>query len=86
MVIERFKKGQIKSLYERLAQEGRMLSEGVNFVSSWIDEKIETCYQVMEANSYENLQQWMDNWSGFCEWEVIPVVTSQEAKQRVLGS
>ena len=85
MIIERFYPGKIKELYKRLDEEGRFIPEGVTYVDSWIDEKIETCYQVMESESREKLQEWMDNWTGFCEWEVIPILTSAQAKEKVLN-
>ena len=84
MVIEKFRPGKVKSLYERLEREGRFIPEGVTFINSWVDMDLKVCYQVMESESREKLQQWMDNWEGYCDWEVIPVMTSLEAKFKAL--
>jgi hypothetical protein len=84
MIIERFYPDKIKAMYNRLDEEGRSLPEGVKYVNSWIDENIETCYQIMESESREKLNEWMDNWEGFCIWEVIPVITSAQAREKVL--
>jgi hypothetical protein len=32
------------------------------------------------------LQAWIDNWKEFADFEVIPVISSAEAKQKVLLS
>lgn len=84
MVIEHFYPGKLKEIYQRLAEKGRLMPEGVNYVNSWIDEELNTCYQVMDCESREGLQQWMDNWEGFAAFEVIPVITSAEAKEKAL--
>ncbi|MCB9081664.1 MAG: DUF3303 family protein [Lewinellaceae bacterium] len=85
LIIEKFYPGKVKELYQRLDTEGRFLPDGVTYVGSWIDENIETCYQVMDSPSREKLQEWMDHWAGYCEWEVMPVITSAQAKEKVLG-
>jgi hypothetical protein len=38
----------------------------------------------MESESREKLQEWMDNWARFCDWEVIPLITSAQAKEKIL--
>jgi 3-phenylpropionate/cinnamic acid dioxygenase small subunit len=42
-----------------------------------------TCYQVMETADRALLEQWMAQWSDLVEFEVHPVMTSQEAAQRM---
>jgi hypothetical protein len=84
MVIERFRPGKIEELYKRFDEKGRMAPESVHYVNSWIDESIEICYQVMESPSEEELKQWTSNWDDLVEFEIIPVITSAEAKARVL--
>jgi len=76
MVIEKFK--DVRGLHERFLKQGRMLPEGVTYHASWIDAATDRCYQVMEAADVESLRPWIDNWSDLVEFEVIPVVTSQE--------
>ena len=83
MVIERFRDGDPAPVYRRFAERGRMAPEGLGYVSSWVDEKLATCWQVMEAADRRLLEQWMDNWKDLVEFEVHPVLTSQEAARRV---
>jgi hypothetical protein len=57
--------------------------EGVIYVSSWVDTKFERCYQVMETDDRQLLDDWMANWSDLVDFEVYPVMTSAEAVQRI---
>jgi hypothetical protein len=82
MVIERYKDGKIKEVYQRFAAFGRMMPEGVAFVGSWINEEVTVCYQVMEAERFELLQEWMDHWKDLVDFEVVRVISSAEAKER----
>jgi hypothetical protein len=85
MVIEHFREGKIKELYKRFDEKGRMMPEGVNYLNSWIDQDVKTCYQVMESPSLEKLNEWISNWNDLVEFEIIPVITSAEAKAKVLS-
>ena len=41
------------------------------------------CYQVMETEDRQLLDQWIANWRDIVEFEVHPVITSAEAAARV---
>ena len=62
MIIERFHPGKVKKLYQRFEEKGRMMPEGLRYVNSWTDHEVTVCYQVMEADESEKLQQWINNW------------------------
>ncbi len=49
MIIEKFKEGKVKELYQRFAEKGRLMPDRVNYVNSWIDEDVKTCFQLMPA-------------------------------------
>lgn len=83
MIIEKFHQGKVKALYQRFGEKGRLLPEGVQYINSWIDENVETCYQLMESNSIEGIKEWIDNWKDLCDFEVVPVISSAEAKAKV---
>lgn len=83
MVIEHFRNGDPAPVYRRFREKGRLAPEGLAYISSWIDEGLSTCYQVMETADRRLLEEWMGNWSDLVEFEVHPVITSQEAAQRV---
>ena len=85
LIIEHFKKDKILELYQRFDQNGRMLSGGVKYINSWIDENIQICYQIMESESLEKLQEWTENWNDLADFEIIPILTSAEAKAKVLN-
>ena len=83
MVIEHFRNGDPVPIYRRFRQRGRMAPEGLTYISSWVNEGLSTCYQVMEATDRSLLEEWMRNWVDLVKFEVHPVITSQEAAQRV---
>lgn len=85
MVIERYHEGKAKMLYQRFSEKGRMMPEGVQYINSWINEEVTVCYQLMESDSIEGLQQWISNWSDIVDFEVIPVISSAEAKEKVFS-
>jgi len=80
MVVEHFK--DAPAIYARLRERGRMMPEGLVYVSSWIDEKLERCFQLMETDDRALLEVWIANWSDLMEFEIYPVVTSREAADR----
>jgi hypothetical protein len=82
MVLERFRNGDAAAVYRRFRERGRMAPDGLKCVSSWITEDLSTCYQVMETEERSLLDQWMNLWSDLVEFEVHPVITSQEAALR----
>jgi Protein of unknown function (DUF3303) len=83
MVIERFVHGA-RLIYERAAERGRMLPEGLVYIDSWIDESLERCFQLMEADDPALFDEWIANWSDLGEFEVVPVIGSAEASARAL--
>lgn len=85
MVIERFREGNAKPVYERFAARGRLAPEGLSYVNSWVTDDLRTCYQVMECEDRALLDEWIGNWKDIVDFEVIPVITSAQARQRVLG-
>ena len=83
MIIEQFKPEKRKAMYQRFEEKGRMLPEGVHYINSWIDEKITVCYQVMESDSTEKINEWIGKWNDLVDFEVIPVIASLQAKRKV---
>jgi len=85
MVIERFVHGA-RPVYERAAEQGRMLPRGLVYVDSWIDENLERCFQLMETEDPALFDEWIAQWSDLGEFEVVPVIGSAEASARALPS
>ena len=83
MIVEHFRNGDAVPVYHRFRVNGRMAPDGLTYVSSWVDERLARCYQVMETHDRTLLDQWMANWNDLVEFEVIPVITSAEAAARV---
>jgi hypothetical protein len=83
MVIERFRNGDAAPVYARFRERGRLAPEGLRYVSSWVDERLAVCYQVMETDERALLDRWIAAWSDLVDFEVVPVLTSAEAADRV---
>jgi hypothetical protein len=79
MVIERFK--DARAIYRRLREKGRMMPEGLEFVSSWIDVDLKTCWQLMRAEDESLFQTWIDNWKDLADFEIVQVRTSAEVRE-----
>ena len=78
MVIERFRKQDAKSVYKRFEENGRMAPEGLTYVGSWIEAIFDRCFQLMECEDARLLQEWITNWSDLAEFEIVPVVPSED--------
>jgi Protein of unknown function (DUF3303) len=79
MVIEHFAPGRAADVYRRFQEHGRMAPEQVRYVSSWVDFEFRRCFQVMEADSEDQLREWTVRWEDLVAFEIIPVRTSGEA-------
>jgi hypothetical protein len=78
MVIERFKEGAAPQIYHRLRDKGRMMPEGLDYVSSWIDLDFKICYQLMRTENASLFPRWTDAWKDLMDFEIVPVRTSAE--------
>ena len=83
MVIENFRNGDAAPVYRRFRDHGRLAPPGLSYVSSWVSEKLDRCYQLMETSDRSLLDQWMANWNDIVDFEVHPVISSKEAAERV---
>lgn len=83
MIIEKFKEGKVKEVYKRFEEKGRLMPEGLHFINSWITEDVTTCYQVMETDDVTKLHEWVKNWNDLVEIQFIPVISSQQAKEKI---
>lgn len=79
LVIEHFKPGQARAVYQRFRDQGRMAPAGLQYHASWVDLKFERCFQVMEAKDEAALQEWTRHWDDLVDFEIVPVRTSAEA-------
>ncbi len=79
MVIERFRDNDMVPVYQRLAEQGRGLPEGLRFVDSWVEAGFGRCFQLMECDDALLLQQWVLHWRGTgVTFEIVPVVPGRQ--------
>jgi len=82
MVIERFK-ADPALIYQRLRERGRMMPVGLDYVSSWINLDLKTCYQLMQTEDEALFARWIESWRDLMEFEIVPVRTSAETAKIV---
>jgi hypothetical protein len=78
MVVERFRNQDAKAIYRRLRERGRMMPEGLTFVSSFVAADFSRCFQLMECADVTLLQRWVAQWSDIMEFDIVPVVAGKE--------
>ena len=83
MVVEHFRDGDPRPVYARFAERGRLAPEGLRYVGSWVTVDLRRCFQLMECDDRQLLDQWIAKWNDIVEFEVIPVLTSAEASAAV---
>jgi hypothetical protein len=83
MIVEHFQNEDALPVYRRFRELGRLAPEGVVYVSSWVDEKFHRCFQLMETDDRNLLDEWIANWKDLVDFEVFPVLTSQEAAAKI---
>jgi hypothetical protein len=79
MVVEQFK--DAPAIYGRLREKGRMMPEGLEYVSSWIGADLRICWQLMRTDDESLFQRWIDNWKDLMDFEIVPVRTSAEMRE-----
>lgn len=79
MVIERFKTPGALEVYLRARDQGRLMPDGLEYVSSWVDLEFTACFQLMKTENEALFETWVSRWQDLVDFEIIPVQTSAEA-------
>ena len=82
MVVERFTQGP-EPVYRRAAERGRMLPPGLEYIDSWVDQRLDRCFQLMETDDPSLFDAWTAAWSDLASFEIHPVIGSAQAAGRV---
>lgn len=83
MVIENFKNGDAVPVYRRFRERGRLVPRGLSYVSSWVNQTLDRCWQVMETEDPTLLDEWIASWTDIIDFEIYPVVSSKEAADKI---
>ena len=86
MVIERFRAGNSRAVYDRFAEQGRMLPEGLHYIDSWLSASDDVCFQVMQTDAPESFDTWIARWDDLVEFEIIDLKCSGIESQHNLIS
>jgi hypothetical protein len=83
MVIERFRPGNAKAIYNRSRDHGRMLPDGLRYVDSWVEASLGRCFQLMDCDDPRLFQDWVTRWEDLVEFEIVPVVPSKQTAETI---
>ena len=83
MVVEHFRNDDPVPVYRRFRDRGRLAPDGLQYVSSWVDEELARCFQLMETSERRLLDEWIAHWNDIVNFEVYPVITSKQAADAV---
>ena len=83
MIVEHFRNQDPLPVYRRFRDCGRLAPAGLDYLSSWVDEKLERCFQLMETDDPKLIQEWIAEWDDIVDFEVYPVISSKEASEKV---
>ena len=83
MIVEHFKNGDAKPIYKRFLEKGRLAPKGINYISSWVDSDLQICFQLMEVEDRNLVDEWISHWADIVEFDVYPVITSDAAAKRI---
>ncbi|MDQ2766132.1 MAG: DUF3303 domain-containing protein [Gemmatimonadota bacterium] len=86
VVIEHFRDGNAIPVYRRFRDRGRLASEKLKYVASWVTLDLTRCYQIMECDDRSLLDAWMAQWSDLVDFEVASVMTSADAVAKITPS
>jgi len=73
MVVERFKAGCIDSVYERFAEKGCMLPDGLVYIDSWVNKERCICGQLMETGDKSLFAEWTKIWEDLVGFEIVSI-------------
>jgi hypothetical protein len=77
MVVETFASGCKAAVYDRFRDKGRMLPDGLFYVDSWLEKDGDTCYQLMETDSPQLFDKWIEQWKDLVSFKVIELEESR---------
>jgi hypothetical protein len=82
MVIEQFRNRDAAAVYRRVREKGRMLPDGLKYVDSWVETTFDRCFQLMECDDVNLIQQWIAQWQDLVDFEIVAVRSSKDAAAR----
>ena len=85
MVVEHFHQGCPEKVYDRFHAKGRMLPEGLDYIDSWLSADRNTCFQLMQTESFPLFQQWTENWEDLVRFEIIELGEKPDKSEKRSG-
>jgi len=83
MVIENYRNGDAAPVYRRFRERGRLMPDGLHYVSSWVTSDLKRCFQIMECDEEDLLRTWIQQWDDLVAFEYALVISSADASSRI---
>jgi hypothetical protein len=80
IVLERFR--DAPAVYRRFREKGRMLPDGLKYIDSWVELDGVRCFQLMECQDVQLIEEWARRWHDLVDFEIVPVQGSKDAAAR----
>lgn len=80
IVIAHFRRGFARRDWRSAVLTGEAEQKaGLRFVGSWVEASLRRCFQLVDCNEAAALQRWTAQWRHCVDFEVVPVLPSDEA-------
>lgn len=83
MLIEHFPNRDPLPIYQHLRDKGRGMPDGLKYIGSWVEPNFDRCFQLMECDDVQLIQEWALHWRGLGSFEIVPVVPGKETGELV---
>lgn len=64
-------------------QTDALHGEGLTYIDSWVGPNFNRCFQLIECDDAQVLQEWAKQWQDLVEFEFVPVLRSSDAAATV---
>ena len=71
-------------IYRRAKELGRMMPEGLEYVSSWVDLEFKTCYQLMRRDDASLFDEWTSAWNDLSRMPGDSVDGNEEEREQLM--
>ena len=60
-----------------------MAPDGLSYIESWVETNFDRCFQLMECDDAQLLDQWATHWRDLADFEFVPVLRSKDAVELI---
>jgi hypothetical protein len=69
-------------LVKTFAEHGRLLSDGLNYIDSWVEFDGPSCFQLMTTDKPALFESWTARWADLLHFEIARALTGSQLRRR----